>query len=188
MVLVGAAVLAVVSTVVAFNGWPGAVSAEVAPPRAMLAEAQAAPTSTTASRPARVVVPDAPAPRRRSVAAAERRDPGTGERGTARVRAVTPADGPVFSAPVTTTGSSVTARPPRPAQDDTAPTAPVRKLGADVGASTEQTVSDLGTSVDPVSPTLGKTVDDVGRVVGDTVEGVTNTAADLLDGLIVRRP
>lgn len=187
MVLVGAAVLAVVSTVVAFHGWPGAVSAEVAPPRAMLAEAQSARTTTTAeARAARVVVPDAPAPRRRTVAAAQRRDPGAGERGTARVRAVAPADGPVFNAPTTTTGASVTERPSRPAQE--APAAPVRKLGADVGASTEQTVSDLGASVDPVSPTLGKAVDDVGQVVGDTVEGVTNTAADLLDGLIVRRP
>jgi len=187
LVLVGAVLLASVSTVVAFNGWPGSTAAVRDTPAAMLADASVPEAEPRSSTPAALVVPEAPV--RRSVArvAAERPAPADD---------ATPAPRVALAPAVGTSGSGGAAvRPSRasgeaPAQEE--PAAPaatrpsatetVRDVGADLGGALDTTVGDVGTTLDPVSPTLGQTVDDVGQVVSDTVQGLTNTVADVLDG------
>lgn len=183
IVLMGVGVLAAVSTLVAFNGWPGASGGGQTTPQAMLA--QSAPAVERISTTPKIVVPEArPRPARRETSRA--RIPVETARGVpaVRVEPLRTGTGPILQRERDTADSPVTTPPvPEPTPGD-----PVRQAGTDLGKSTDQTVKDLGKAVEPLSPTLGKAVGDVGQVVGDTVQGVTDTVSDVLDAVIKPTP
>lgn len=185
LVLVGALILAVISTVVAFQGWPGTSGPQsAATPTALLAAgtagtrvltdsgatgtavrvpaARRAP-STASTRPARVERPAAVAPRRATV--------------------VEPAATPVVREPARADVAPATSptAPVREGLDSTTET--VRKAGEALGGTLGDTVGSVGQVAAPLSPTLGQTVEDLGTVVDDTVQGVTNTLGVLLGTL-----
>ncbi len=189
LVLIGALILAVVSTVVAFQGWPGASgSASAATPTALLAAGADAGrvidsglTGTAVRVPAARRAPASPSPR------PARRTGGEGPAATAPRRAavVEPAATPVVREPagadVESADSLAPAGPARDGLDSTAET--VRKAGDALGSTLGDTVGGVGQAAAPVSPTLGTVVDDVGAVVDDMVQGVTDSLGVVLETL-----
>lgn len=186
IVLMGVGVLAAVSTVVAFNGWPGASRGGGTTPSAMLAQGAPAPAIERVATTPRIVVPDASSRERREGARGARPTDAAGDTGSARVVPDTTSN----------TGTGTGTTPSRNVQGTTiAPKVPpvpksvaepVRQAGSELGSSTDQTVKDLGKAVEPISPTLSNAVGDVGQVVGDTVQGVTNTLSDVLDSVLAK--
>ncbi len=190
LVLAGVVLLAAVSTVVAFNGWPGSTDLATQTPAAMLADAATPAAAERVSAPAALVVPEAPRPVRQAVRRASEDPIATGS----------PAQDATLAPQSSSSGSSgaATGAAPLAAGDGGDPsgtssapaprpaggTESVREAGAGLGGALDETVGDVGTSLAPVSPTLGQATDDIGRIVGDTVQGVTNTVADVLDGLL----
>jgi hypothetical protein len=190
LVLIGALILAVVSTVVAFQGWPGASGPQsAAEPTALLAAAATAAGVATDSEltGADVRVPAA----RRPPTAASSRPARTTEsersRGAAPQRAsvVEPAASPVVrepaSADTSPAGTPAPATPVQESLDSTADT--VRRTGDALGGTLGGTVGGLGEATTPVSPTLGQVVEDVGTVVDDTVQGVTDSLGVVIESL-----
>jgi len=188
IVLMGVGVLAAVSAVVGFSGWPGAAAGGEETPRAMLAQSDPAGARGPASVRPRIVVPDPIRAAAHHARATRSASPRAGVDGIARNERV--------SERKHDTGTKVLPqRHPAGTPDDDPPlivdppdrvVEDVRETGAELGNATDQTVKGLGKAVEPVSPTLAKTVDDVGQVVGDTIQGVTNSVSDLL--LVVIKP
>ncbi|PTL58996.1 hypothetical protein [Paraconexibacter algicola] len=195
LVLVGVLLLASVSTVVAFKGWPGGAPQLPDTPAAMLADAGVPVQADTVAARTALVVPEAPptaraavrAPRRTAVPQAIPAPTDTHVEVTRRPARKVTGNGAVMPAREWGDGPGETA----PAQKKPARRRPatevVREVGAGLGGALDTTVSEVGAKLDPVSPTLGQTVDDTGQVVGDTVQGVTNTVSDILDALKPRR-
>jgi hypothetical protein len=182
----GVGILAAVSTVIAFRGWPGITESGVTTPRAMLAGDDRVPALERVASRASIVVPDTrrSAGRERSARSAPAAPATPGTTGTIRV-VKPPTD--TVDPPVVHKDPSAPRQPQPPARTPSA-TAPVRQAGTDLGAASDTAAEGLGKALEPVSPTLGQTVKDAGTVVGDTVEGVTNTVSDLLDPLLNTKP
>lgn len=186
LVLMGVGVLAAVSTIVGFNGWPGASRGAGATPSAMLAQSAPAPLVEGITTPARIVVPDAPSRERRGSGGDSGLVDAAG--GSVPAGAVPGATSDTGAGTGATPGRSVqgTSITPRPPVAPESVTEPVRKAGSELGNSTGQTVGDLGKAVAPVSPALGDAVGDVGGAVGDTVRVVTDTLSDALDSALTK--
>lgn len=178
----GVGVLAAVSTIVGFNGWPGAAGGTARTPQAMLAEAHRAPAIERVAATERIVVPEARTQRRAQRSATRVTTPATDD----SAREVSLAPEQTMSTPVAPRRVAGTGRTPTPAADEPKAGDPVRDAGDDLGSSTDQTVKDIGKVVEPVSPTLSNAIGDIGQVVGDTVQGVTNTLADVLDRALTK--
>lgn len=191
----GVVLLAAVSTVVAFRGWPGADLTQPSTPPAMLAEVAGFTEPDDAATDAKpIVVPAAPARSTRRATTNRRRSASatnSSGKGSTRVATTEPTSGtavpPVPVAPASQPGASPAAPPSK------APAAApkvgdgVRDLGSAVDAGAGNVTGALGDAVEPVSPTVGKTVGGVGEVVGDTVQGVTNVVAGVVDALTAPR-
>jgi hypothetical protein len=191
LVLAGAMALAAISTVVAFQGWPGVEPQAASASSAVVAQARTA-THGAATSPRVVVVAKA----RRPVAAHRRAAPGIA--GT--VVASTPVATNVSATPGRSGGSptegatsSFSAEPSVDAQKTPKQTSasagdPIRKVGDGLGGGVQQTTKSLGDTVRPVSPALGNTLDNTGKALSNTVQKVTDTVGALLDALKPKHP
>lgn len=186
LVLAGAMGLAAVSTIVAFQGWPGVEPQNAAARGAVVAQARTA-SSRTVRESAVVVVPTARrvAPLRASAPRAQR-----------TTVATTPVRTNVSVTPSQFRGghtqgatSSISAAPGGEAEK--APTKqtsssvgdPVRRVGEGLDGTVQQTTKSLGDGVRPVSPALSNTLDETGQALGETVKAVTDAVGAVLDGL-----
>lgn len=186
LVLVGAAVLGAVSTVVGFHGWPGSGDAGAPPLRAAVLVDPSMTGGDLDATGTAVLVPEArkpksppretrPAPAPRTTAAAPRTAPTTVPATRREAQPVpTVQDQPA-------SGSGTAQSEPEPAPP--APGDGVEKIGTTLGDGLDKTVSSVGDAATPVSPTVGQVVDDAGTVVGDTVKGLTNTVGVVFDTL-----
>jgi hypothetical protein len=183
----GSLALLTVSTVVAFQGWPGLDTSHTSVHADTLATASAA-TRSTHDGEAKALVVAHPAPVRR---ATPHKRPASHR--TTIVASATPVTAvkttklarPAVAPPAATAVQSsppVTAKAPaksRPAAGD-----PVRKVGAGLGG----TVADAGTHLNGVlanvSPTLGKVVQNVANAVAGVVAGTSQLVAGLVDRLV----
>lgn len=181
----GVGVLAAVSTVVAFNGWPGASRGGGTTPSAMLAQSAPSQSIERVSDTPRIVVPDASSRERRGGARDTRPTDAAGDVGSVRVVDTTSNTGTGTGTTPSRNVQGTTIAPKVPPVPESV-TEPVRQAGSELGGSTDQAVKDLGKAVEPISPTLSNAVGDVGRVVGDTVQGVTNTLSDVLDSVLAK--
>lgn len=190
LVLAGTLALATVSTIVAFNGWPGVDTSDAHESSNALAVAPAA--ARDGARTARALVVARPAPKPR----VQPRRPAV-RRATAAPRAPRTVVAPTRDAGGRRAAQSGTGRAPQsvatsvpPAKEKAKPkspvyhaTAPVRDLGNDLGGAVAGAGQGLGGAVSNVSPALGQVVQDATSAVGQTVAGVTKVVADVVDGL-----
>jgi hypothetical protein len=175
MIVAGSLALMTVSTVVAFQGWPGISTAD---PIGAKSELAALDAGTRAGAPSKPVV--LAAPRHASTTR-------TAKRHAAASR-------PVHTAALTTiatpksqthpTSHAVVAVQPKPATSIAPATQkrtttagdPVRKVGAELGGSVSDAGEQLGNAVGSASPQLG----DVVKKVTDVVAHVVSSATDML--------
>jgi len=179
LIVAGTLALTAVSTVIAFQGWPGITWGTGAEQADVLASVSAATSRSTHEHRMAVVVPPKP-----EVAAPK------------PTRARRPAATTVAPTPATGGGPKSTAHPaaaPRPVMGSAAPnrqpvtadkpvstaSQPVRDLGDQVGGA----VANVGKSVSAVNPTVGKAVEGVTNAVGGVVVGATEIVGEIIDKL-----
>ncbi|HEX6388643.1 MAG TPA: hypothetical protein VFZ89_04340 [Solirubrobacteraceae bacterium] len=181
--MAGSLALMTVSTVVAFQGWPGIASVEGKTQPGQLATIDTGKRASHRAKPAALVVPKRPAAPR---AAKQRTVPAT--RVSAAAAPVTrktvktqthPTTRPVVAAstPKVPQSSAPAARKEPTAGD------PVRKAGADLGGSVSDAGSKLGDAVGAASPELGDVVKKVTDVVGDVVANTSDLVGKVIDAL-----
>ena len=179
--------LAVVSTLVAFRGWPGTdvaddignlvvreserplavqgparVAREAAPAAGAVAETPAPGTAAAAAAAAAGPATD-PAPRPTRPAGVIQppgRDPGAGFRDDSRLE---PQDRPPPPDRDTPTGSLL---PNTPVE------AGVQRVTSGLGTATQGLTDNLGQTVGGISPPVGATLTDLGRLLADIVRGL----------------
>ena len=177
LAIAGSLALLVVSTVVAFRGWPddlgssGAVSvshlassAEKTRSRGLPSESApvlALPAVTAAARGVREVVGRTNTPGR----------PTTSSPSTSS---------PIPAASPGTTPSSSPVAAPQPA-GRVAPS--LKRTTTATGEVVRETTKQVGATVTPVSPAAGKVVEDVGSTAGDVVDKGGSAVADALGSL-----
>jgi hypothetical protein len=194
LVLAGSLALMAVSTVVAFQGWPGIAAPDSASHDEVLASVASTQTDRAQARAkaASLVVAKA-APKPRVVVHRAHKAPATHVTKVGAIPAPTtvsasghakpvvhPAAAPqsTASAVAPVTAAALTsARPTYTAGD------PVRKVGNDLGGGVAGAGAGLGGVLDNISPALGNTVEKVTTAVGGAVAGVTQIVAAVLDSL-----
>lgn len=192
MVLAASLALMAVSTVVAFQGWPGVYAKGSSDKADMLARVAApAETKHTSSKAkASLTVPHrAPAPppavRKKPAAVAP------------KVAAVTASVAPArhtngkINAQAHPAAQAANVASVVPARETTASTGkpaykagdPVRKVGNDLGGTVAGVGKGLGDTVAKISPKLGETVEKVTQAVGQVVAGATDAVGAVVDKL-----
>ncbi len=173
--------LLVVSTVVAFRGWPEDLGG--AGPAAVSQIAADGQLATPATRSARVrTVALAPAVARpvRSDRSVPRASGGGGATAHPRPGTGTPAPGatpPAPSAPAPSAASE--GSPARRTAADAAGQV-VQETTAATGEAIQTTTKQVGDAVSPVSPAVGKLVDSAGRTTGGAVENAGGVVGGVL--------
>jgi hypothetical protein len=193
LVLAGSLALATISTVVAFQGWPGVASGQrsVSESQLQVASAPASVTRATAlmmtTRRPRPAAPAHQEARRAPVRTTTAPPAQTASRDVAGSKATQahPASAPA-SATLSGAGPSRTTTKPKkvvvPVDAE-----PVRRIGNDLGSVVAGAGQGLGDSVSQLSPELGKVVSDVTTGVGTTVAATTQLVADVLDALAPKK-
>lgn len=187
LVLAGSLALATISTVVAFQGWPGVASGKRAAAEPQLRVAAVGRASTTQAVALRVPHRARPTqPRRRPTSAAARttlRTPArriaTRATGTTATQAHT---GAAPAAMAMSAGAATTTRKP-PKRVSVPSAEPVREIGNNLGGAVAGAGKGLGDAVANISPELGNVVKDVTGGLGTTVAGATQLVADVVDAL-----
>jgi hypothetical protein len=191
LILAGTMALAAVSTVIAFNGWPGVKGSVYEATPTLLAAAGDAGSSHNSSRAA-VVVPAAPATRRHKPSVHGTHAGSTSAR--------------VVAAPAHTAATAhVVAAAPQPqavkpqstqaGKKDTTASVPktsdlakgVSNVGGGLGKTVENTGEVLGGVVAPLSPQLGQVVTNATNAVGGIVRQATDLLGRVLDVVAPKR-
>jgi hypothetical protein len=176
MAIASSLVLLVVSSVVAFNGWPDDLKGASAPPVAHLADAPAASGGPGASATTRVAALELPAAPARSDRGATRRD-----------RAAVAGAEEQAGTPETQTSSTQptqTASTGQPAEQDTTPAQPRRPSTQPLTDTVRETTKAVGDTVDTVVPGAGSTLESVGAAGADTVDQVGKTVDGAVQQLL----
>ena len=165
--------LLVVSSVIAFNGWPDDLSGASAPEMAALSQASSAASQAI---PAVVALPQ-PVTRRTPSAATPDRLRDTNRSSRSDVPSPVAVGGDDQAAVV---GDEPGAPSPAPdgSSDITAEVDPVREVGDALRETTDvlrQTTSTAADVVAPVAPSVGGTLQSVGAAGADTVDGVVES-------------
>ena len=177
LAIAGSLALLVVSTVVAFRGWPddlgssGTVSVSHLAPAAEKARSGALP-----SEPAPVLALPAVTAAPRAVGAAPGRTNTSGRPATSSPTTSSPI--PAASPGTTPSSSPVTASQPAGRVTPT-----VKRTTTATGEVVRETTKQVGATVAPVSPTAGKVVEDVGSTAGDVVDKGGSAVAEALGSL-----
>ncbi len=192
LVLAASLALAAVSTVVAFQGWPGVQmnhTHDKAEVLAAVAPASSAERASAKGSPSLTVPHRAPAPPRPAHHAA----PTVAPHRVATVSSVAPSRGTsgrvsVQAHPAAQAANVASAVPPANKNASTGkpaykPGDPVRKVGNDLGGTVAGAGKGLGDTVSKVSPALGETVTKVTQAVGQVVAGATDAVGKVLDDL-----
>jgi len=192
LILAGTIGLAAVSTVIAFQGWPGVKPQTGTSQDAVLAAAQVDPAHHRRGDEHAIVVRprSAGTPRRSTPRPALRTTTAKRSAGTVpvsvHVSPPTRTAGASGGAAVTTTPSAAAPKAPRPAGSGAGD--PVRQVGDGLDGTVQQTTKGLGDVVRPISPTVANVLDNTGEAVGQTVKNVTDTVGAVLDGLKPKSP
>jgi hypothetical protein len=164
--------LLVVSSVVAFRGWPGAPSE----PGVDNARLVGPSPDSRGAVPASVTLPRATAssaPREKVRRAAEDAGSRTSRPASSTAQAASTAQ-PVYSS------SSSTAPATRQPSRESAAGQTVAKVGRQAGDAVSKTTQAAGQAVAPVAPPVGRTLEDLGAAAGSTVQQVAGAAGKTL--------
>jgi hypothetical protein len=177
------AMLLVVSTVVAFRGWPDDLGSSSDPVSRLVSGAASGPRSATGASErgaSPLVLPatssPAAAPTHRS-----RRPRNDARGGTTPVTATTgpTANGPAPSATTSPGSAGSTVSP----QGESRLGGTIRKVTTNTGGAVTDTTKKAADVVRPVAPTVSDTVDRTGSAVGDTVAKTGDAVAQALSKL-----
>jgi hypothetical protein len=165
--------LLVVSSVVAFRGWPGAPSVPKLPDVAQLGAA-APDNGSSAGSGGAVKLPAAPA----RLATTTPRGARTHQRSVAATRGgsgssvAVPASGGDGAGAASTTSGKPTAK--------TSPGHIFQSVGTQAADTVRQTTQAGGQAVAPIAPPVGRTLEELGAAGGSVVQGATDSAGKLL--------
>lgn len=184
MVVAASLALMTVSTVVAFQGWPGISTAHPTTEASTLALDAGETVAHRMTRPA-LVVPKRSAPAARATKDAQRTQT-QGNAPTATTKAPTQATTKLKTRPSsqpTPAQKTTTVQSKAPAAIEPKAGDSVRKVGANIGGSVSTAGETLGNAVGNASPQLGEVVKTVSDVVATVVANATDALGQVLDGL-----